>query len=92
MRLVELIQDNKGRLSSSKVGYLAATVVLLGIAVHMEFLGKTDADVLGIIAAMAAGTHFGNRFSESTVERAEVLRPSYLEEDLKDESNGRRNK
>jgi len=84
-KILELVQDNKGRLSSSKTGYLLAILVLLGIAVHMEINDETNSEIIGIIAAMVAGTHLGNRYAESSVERTEALNPPFIGDNLNDQ-------
>lgn len=68
----EIIQDQKGSLSSAKLAYLLVTAVLCFIAISMEIHGRTDATVLGIVAMMGAGVYGMNKAGETVTGNAEI--------------------
>jgi hypothetical protein len=72
-RLHELIEERDGRLSSSRLAYLLVTLTLCAIAVSMEVHGRTDATILGIVAAMGAGVYGFNKQSEASVQKTEIV-------------------
>lgn len=65
----EIIEDSKGFLSSSKTAYLLVVATLCYIAISMEYHGRTDATVLGIVAMMGAGVYGMNKASETVTEK-----------------------
>lgn len=71
-RLVEIIEDENGRLSSTRVAYLFVTLVLCWIAVNMELNGRTNDVIIGILAAMGAGTYGVSKWNDTSTQRTKI--------------------
>jgi uncharacterized membrane protein len=71
-RLIEIIEDENGRLSSTRVVYLFVTLVLCWIAVNMEIHGRTNDVIIGILAAMGAGTYGISKWNDTSTQRTRI--------------------
>lgn len=71
-KLLEIIEDENGRLSSSRVAYLFVTLVLCWIAVNMEFHNRTNEIIIGTLAAMGAGTYGISKWNDTSTQRTKI--------------------
>lgn len=71
-RLVQIIEDENGRLSSTRMAYLFVTLVLCWIAINMELNNRTNDVIIGILAAMGAGTYGVSKWNDTSTQRTKI--------------------
>jgi len=81
-RWTEIIEDDKGRLSSTRLSMLVGVGVLSAVVLMMTLAGKTDAGVIGIYAALCAGVYGIGKISSDNVEKASMNPPPVPQQPL----------
>lgn len=86
-RLAEIFEDDKGRLSSTRISMLVGVAVLSAVVLMMCLADKTDAAVVGVYAALCAGVYGIGKISSDNVEKAALTPPVVPVEPTKIEGN-----